>query len=430
MRPTAQFQLYQCVSSLALPFIAQRCIAGLRKAGVSAFRAHEILGHATQPRRFGRLIWFHAASVGETRSVLPLIAHLACKDGTARFLLTTATAASAEAVQKHLPQNTVHQFAPLDGRGPLRRFLDHWRPDLCCLVESELWPTLLDTCARRKIPVALVNARLSDRSASRWQRFPRSSRYVLRGITMADCQTDRSRDQLLAMGVSCARAGRNLKSLKTRSKIPDGLERARSSLGNRPVWVAASTHAGEEKTVLAAHNQLLVRHPQLCLILVPRHPARSDEILGLITAAGLSVAQRSAGGSLDEGRQVYLADTIGETALWYALSPIVFLGGSLNAAGGHNPFEPAAANCAILHGPGFANFSDAYNTFLSHEASALVTDSPSLAQAVDGLLARPNRAADMARHAQDLLDPGEDALRALGERLLAMAAQPDAPGQS
>ncbi|WP_299148725.1 3-deoxy-D-manno-octulosonic acid transferase [uncultured Tateyamaria sp.] len=422
MRPTALFRLYRALSALALPFATRRAVAKLRAGGVSAERAHERLGHATQLRPNGPLIWFHGASVGEAKSVLPVLHRITRDHPDPRLLLTSGTATSAEAVAGRMPQGAIHQFSPLDGRGPMARFLRNWRPDLCVLVESELWPNLLDMCAEADIPVALLNARLSDGSAQGWQRFPGTAAYVLRGIVMAHCQDARSRDHLRAMGLKNAQQGANLKSMMGPPMI-DAVTRARAhaDLGNRPLWVAASTHPGEEEVVLASHARLLADDPDLCLILVPRHPHRAAAVRALVAKAGLTLAQRSTGDGDAATAQIYLADTIGETDLWYTLSPIVFLGGSFTDVGGHTPFEPAAADCAILHGPHYTNFTEAYARFLAADASVEVADGAALTPAVHALLRDPDRAATLAVNARPLVQSGDAPLGELAARLFSLA---------
>ncbi|WP_299549838.1 3-deoxy-D-manno-octulosonic acid transferase [uncultured Tateyamaria sp.] len=421
MRPTALFRLYRALSAVALPFAARSAVNKLRRAGVTVDRAHERLGHASAERPLGTVIWFHGASVGEAKSVLPLITRICDVAPEVKVLLTSGTATSAEAVAPHLPAGTIHQFSPLDGTGPLTRFLDHWRPDLCVLVESELWPNLLDICARRDLPIALLNARLSDRSADGWKKFPATASYVLRGITWAHCQDRRSRDHLRDMGLAAAEQATNLKSILGSPRVKqEQLDAAYNALGGRPVWVAVSTHPGEEEQVLAAHSALLTAHPNLCLILVPRHPERADDILTLIRDASLSVAQRSKDQTLDDPAQVYLADTMGETDLWYALSPIVFLGGSFSDVGGHTPFEPAAAHTAILHGPNYANFAEAYAAFQMKDASVQVKDSTALAREVDALLTHPSRAAQLAANARPLAPTGTKVLDSIAQHLFSL----------
>lgn len=407
---------------LALPFVARVVVNKLRKASVPVDRAHERLGHATIQRPLGPLIWFHSASVGEAKSVLPLLSHLKTTQPDVQMLLTSGTATSAQAVSPKLPDGAVHQFSPLDGVGPLRRFLAHWRPDLCVLVESELWPNLLDSCAAGGVPIALLNARLSDRSAQGWKRFPETAAYVLRGIKMAHCQDARSRNHLRDLGVTIAQHGTNLKSLMAPPNVSkDVLEGARADLGSQSIWVAASTHQGEEEIVIEAHQTLLRTHPNLRLILVPRHPERAGKVRELARARGLSVTQRSQGDTLATPAQVYLADTMGETDLWYTLSPIVFLGGSFSSVGGHTPFEPAAAQTAILHGPRYANFAEAYAAFLLKDASVQVEDAADLAKTVQDLISRPSRAAELAANARPLARSGDDVLNELGDRLFSLA---------
>lgn len=420
-RPTALLRLYQAGASFALPFAARRVVRKLIKAGQPALRAHERLGHASVQRALGPLIWWHAASVGEVNSVLPLLSHISEANPSVQLLLTSGTATSAQAIQGRLPARTAHQFAPLDGAGPLNRFFRHWRPDLCVLVESELWPNLLDQCARRDIPVALLNARLSNKSAQGWQKFPDTTAHVLRGIKSAHCQDARTRDHLRQMGLAFAQTGTNLKSLVAAPQVaPDRRDTVRAQVGGRQVWLAASTHPGEEEIVLRAHKALLDDHPGLCLILAPRHPERGDTIETLVRAAGLSLTRRSRGGTPDPEAQVYLADTLGEMDLWYDLSPIVFVGGSFSDVGGHTPFEPAAAHAAILHGPHYANFGESYAAFHRADAAVEVADEAALAGALGTLLTHASRAAQLARNARPLAQDGGVVLPELARSLLAL----------
>ncbi|MEO0503607.1 MAG: 3-deoxy-D-manno-octulosonic acid transferase, partial [Pseudomonadota bacterium] len=236
-------------------------------------------------------------------------------------------------------------------------------------------------------------------------------------------QDQRTRDHLRAMGLAFARSGANLKSLVAAPKVAaDVLDEAHAALAGRPVWVAASTHPGEETPVLAAQKALLRDHPNLCLILAPRHPERATEVAALIRAQGLSLSQRSTGGTLADGAQVYLADTMGEMDLWYTLSPIVFLGGSFSDAGGHTPFEPAAAHTAILHGPRYANFREAYAAFQLADASVEVPDGPALTAAVHEMLTHSSRAAQLAANARPLASDGADVLPDITRDLFALAA--------
>lgn len=420
---TLPLTLYRGLSALALPWAARRQRARITAAGFSGARARERLGHASAARPDGRLIWLHGASVGEAISVLPLCGRLA--EMGANVLLTSGTASSAQVIAKRLPKGVIHQFSPLDGAAPVRQFLDHWQPDLAVLVESELWPNLLLGCATRDVPVTLLNARLSDRSAARWARLPHTAKRLLSGVVMAHCQDQRSCQHLHTLGVARAETGVNLKSIQIPPKIcKSELQTLQTQLGKRTAWVAASTHLGEEEKVLEAHEALLKNHPDLLLILMPRHPERRDDIVKILQDKNLHFATRGIGDQPDTNTQVYLADTLGESALWYRFAPIIFLGGSFVPVGGHTPFEPAAADCAILHGPLYANFTEVYADFLAAGASEEVSDATNLARTVHALLADPARLTQLARAAKTLVEANLDALDDIAQSLLSLSKHP------
>ena len=345
----ALLRLYGLASSALLRPAYARTARRLAEQGVSANRQRERLGHATVARPEGRLVWFHAASVGESLSVLPLVGRLVAE---ARVLVTTGTAASAEVMARRLPPGALHQFAPLDAAGPVGRFLDHWHPDLLVVVESEIWPVTLRLAAARAVPLALMNARLSERSLRAWSRAPRSARALLGAFDRIVAQTSAVGDALVALGAEPGRVtvGGNMKaSAPPPPDDPAERERLAGILNGVEVWAAVSTHPGEEEAALAAHEKVRERHPGARLILVPRHPARGEAIAAMMAARGLGVARRSKGE--DPTGPVYLADTLGETGLWFRLAPLAFLGGSLVPVGGHNPWEAAQCAAALLIGP-------------------------------------------------------------------------------
>ena len=368
------YRLYVAASALMLPFAARSQIAKLRRAGFAAERAHEKLGHASLARRgSGPLIWFHAASVGESLSVLALITAMGKAQPKAQFLITSGTATSARLIAQRIPPNCQHQFAPLDAKGPVTRFLNHWRPSAAIFVESELWPQMLRRSFDRGLPMVLLNARLSARSLAGWARRPKTARFLLGVFRLIITQNAAMAQGVIGLGAAPERVveGVNLKSLSGPLPVDQtALSAARQALKDRPVWVAASTHAGEEALLLQTHAQLVKHWPELCLILVPRHPERAADISALITRQGLSHSQRSAGAM--PSAQVYLADTLGELGLWYALAPVVFLGGSLLPIGGHNPFEVAHGGAAILSGPYVTNFSETYDAMQACGAAQLI----------------------------------------------------------
>lgn len=410
---------YRWLTAAALPFFLRSTTAKLREAGVAGARLGEKDGRASLPRPAAPLVWFHAASVGESLLVLTLLAKLADRLPGHEFLVTSGTATSAEMLARRMPPRCRHQFAPLDAPGPVTRFLDHWRPDAGIFVESELWPLLLTEAGRRAIPMALLNARLSAKSVRGWARFPAAAARVLSVFRLMIAQNDEAAQNLHALGADPARIsiGGNLKSFSPPPPVDAGiLTRLRDALSPRPVWAASSTHPGEEAVVIAAHRTLLDRWPGLCLILIPRHPTRGDEVARMIRESGLSFARRSLGEWPDKA-QVFLADTLGETGTWYAGAPIVFLGGSLQPIGGHNPFEPAQAGAAILTGPHVANFTETFTPLLDSGGAGEARDAASLAEAVALWLDDPEKLAEARDAARHFAADSRASLDGLADRL-------------
>jgi 3-deoxy-D-manno-octulosonic-acid transferase len=421
MRAPLLYQLYVVLTVLLVPFAARNETRKLRRAGVPVTRAHEKLGHATEERRgSGPFVWFHAASVGESLSVLSLIGRMGEMLPRARFLITSGTATSAQMVEKRLPPRCVHQFAPLDAPGPLKRFLVHWRPDAAIFVESEIWPQMLRRTRARGAKMALVNARLSAKSVATWKKAPTTARYVFDVFDLILTQNDEMAQAMVNMNAPPERVARgvNLKSLSTPlPKDPALLARVRTALKGRPVWVAASTHKGEEEIVLRAHQSLLAQHPDLLLILAPRHPDRSAEVQRLVTGAGLTSVLRSRG-DFPRSEQVYLADSLGELGSWYDLTGIVFLGGSLLPVGGHNPYEVAQSGAAVLSGPHVFNFAETYAELTARGAVTTVADADALTSAVLDLLANPGALVAARKASTDFVRDRSDQLGSIATRLI------------
>lgn len=383
---------YRVATTLAAPLLFRSVARKLRAADVPAERINERRGYATQPRPDGQLIWFHGASVGETLSVLTLIERLGDKLPQSHFLITSGTATSAELVGKRLPPRSRHQFAPLDSAATLRRFFNHWRPDAGIFVESELWPNTLRMGAARGVAMALLNARLSAKSLEGWEKFPDTSRAVLDCFRLILTQNRETAEGLARIGADRARLhpGANLKATSAPLPVDQTLlAQMQAATQGREIWIAASTHPGEEETVLAAQQALLAEHENALLWLVPRHPERADEVAALIRQTGLRFARRSQGALPEPGTQVYLADTLGELGTWYALSGMTFLGGSLLPIGGHNPFEPAQQGTAVLTGPHVANFSETFEPMIKRGAAQQISDAPSLQQALSTWMRNP-----------------------------------------
>jgi len=406
--PTLPVRIYSAAANLIAPLAYRHVSRKLRAHGTDPSRIPERLGQATSSRPEGTVIWLHAASVGESLSVLRLVEHMGERHPDWHFLMTSGTATSAEIVGKRLPPRSRHQFAPLDSRKAVTRFLDHWAPTAAIFVESEIWPQMLRLTSERGIPMALLNARISETSARNWKRFPQTARDLLGRFKAIHTQDARTTAHFHDLGVSHAETGQNLKSVS--GPLPydqDDFNRVRTALSGRPVWVASSTHPGEDEIVLDAHRLLLRTQPDLMLILVPRHPERATDIGKLINAHGLAQARRSQKDSITADTQVYLADTLGETGLWYALSPIVCLCGSFTPVGGHNPYEPAYAGAAVIHGPLYANFAHTYADFDASGGASEVDNADQLAHAVGTLLqdhaalAAQREASRAFAHAQD-----------------------------
>ncbi len=420
MRPPFLYQLYTAASMLLVPFFAWIETRKLRRAGFSIVRAHEKLGHATELRAgAGPLIWFHAASVGESMSVLALIAELGRIAPRTQFLITSGTATSAQMIADRLPPRTVHQFAPLDSPGPVKRFLAHWRPNGAVFVESELWPQMLRHTKESGAKLILVNARLSETSRAAWARRPKTAAFVLSAFDLILTQNDEMAEAMVAMHAPADRVARgiNLKALSAPlAQDPVVLAQVRTALRGRPVWVAASTHKGEEEIVLDAHRSLLKSHPDLLLLLVPRHPTRRAEVARLIDQRGLRFVKRS-DGVQPEDCEVYLADTLGELGNWYALTEVIFLGGSLKPVGGHNPFEVAQTGSGVISGPEVFNFSETYAEMEQSGAAHLVSNAVALADMVHAMLNDRTVVEASGRAARDFVRSKSAFLTTIAERL-------------
>ncbi|WP_338548495.1 3-deoxy-D-manno-octulosonic acid transferase [Roseovarius phycicola] len=389
-------RLYRSAANLVAPLAYRRVARKLKDQGTDPSRIPERMGHAAAGRPDGRLLWFHAASVGESLSVLRLIEQMGRDVPDLSFLITSGTATSAEIVGRRLPPRTQHQFAPLDALAAVTRFLTHWRPDAAIFVESELWPQMLLETHAAGIPIALINARISDRSARNWARFRTTAQYLMQHFTMIHCQDARTQAHMRSLGFIHATQGVNLKSLAGPLPYDDhALSQTTKTNGTRFVWLAASTHPGEDEIVLDAHRALLKERPDALLVIAPRHPERADDIERLIGDAGLLSARRSKFEPIKEQTQVYLADTLGEMGLWYRLCPLTCLCGSFSDVGGHNPYEPAYAGSAILHGPLYANFGDTYADLHAAGAAQQVADAQALGATITKLAQSPD---ELAKH--------------------------------
>jgi 3-deoxy-D-manno-octulosonic-acid transferase len=355
------------------------------------------------PRPLGRLIWLHAASLGETVSILPVLAELAREPGT--ILLTTGTVTSQRLLAQRLPdlglgERVIHRFVPLDVPAWGARFLDHWRPDAAAFVESEIWPNILGAAARRGIPLMLINARLSARSLSRWQMAPRTARMILGWFTVIHPQSQLDGDRFALLGAPRVLPAGNLKLAAPPLPADHQALSHLSSLIGGPAWVAASLHRGEDELVLAAHRRLSATHPGLLTIIVPRHPDRGEAIAVLAGGA----PRRALGEPPPRGGGVWVADTVGELGLIYRLAPVAFAGGSLVRHGGQNPAEPARLGRAVAVGPNTTNFTDMVTLLRGGGALVEVADAQALSDWVDARLRDPWGTTAMGKKGVALLE--------------------------
>jgi 3-deoxy-D-manno-octulosonic-acid transferase len=348
-------------------------------------RLNERLGMAGLARPTGRLVWVHGASVGESLSALPLIEKLLEHSSV---LVTSGTVTSAAMMGQRLPKGALHQFVPLDMPGAVSRFLDHWKPDAGLFVESDLWPNLILAAASRGVKLALVNARISARSAHRWRWAKKSMAKLLSAFDMVLAQDEEAAMRFRNLG---ARAVQVVGSLKADAPPlacdEKALAQLRQMIGSRPVLLAAQTHPGEDETVLPAHDLLRGRFPNLLTILVPRHTARGADLEMLCGTRAWK--RRSTGGTISGQTAIYIADTMGELGLFYRLTRFCFLGGTLVPLGGHNVLEPAALHCAVLAGPNTTSATQAYTAVLEAQQFGLVASSADIARETARLLENP-----------------------------------------
>jgi 3-deoxy-D-manno-octulosonic-acid transferase len=422
---TAPFAL---LGRLAAPALRLLLARRARQGKEDPARLGERRGVAGLPRPSGRLLWIHGASVGEARSVLPLLGAILDRHPGAAALVTTGTLTSARMLATALPPRACHQFAPLDVPGWVARFLDHWRPDAALWVESELWPNMLSALAARGVPAALVNGRLSAGSFARWRRLGRALRPPLDAFGRVLAQSDADAARFAALGAKGVAMPGNLKF--DAAILPGdaaALSALASLLGGRPRWLAASTHAGEEEIAAAAHAALAPSLPGLLTILVPRHAARGDEVAGMLAARGLAVARRSRGETPGAGTAVYLADTMGELGLFYRLAPIAFVGRSLARGGGQNPLEGAALGTALLAGPQTGNFGDIYAALAAAGAVRIVHDAATLAAALGTLFADAAARDDLAARGAAAVASGRGATARTLAQLAPLLAALDRP---
>ncbi|MCR1825353.1 lipid IV(A) 3-deoxy-D-manno-octulosonic acid transferase [Pseudomonas oleovorans] len=413
--------LYTLLLHLALPLIALRLALRARKAPTYARRINERFSLGLPSMKPGG-IWVHAVSVGESIAAAPMIRALQAHYPELPITVTCMTPTGSERIQALFGDSVQHCYLPYDLPWAAARFINRVKPRLAVVMETELWPNHIHQCAKRGIPVALANARLSERSARGYARFGKLTAPMLAELSLIAVQTQTEAQRFLTLGArpECVEVTGSIKfDLKIDAEL---LQRAielrrQWQAEQRPVWIAASTHSGEDEIVLAAHRQLLKTQPDALLILVPRHPERFNSVHELCISERLTTRRRSTAEAVQASDQVLLGDTMGELLFLYALADIAFVGGSLVANGGHNLLEPAALGKPVLSGPHLFNFMEIAAQLREAGALSEVENAMQLADKVAALLNEPSEMQRMSQAGLSVLKANQGALQRLLEGL-------------
>lgn len=415
---------YRVASSVLGVFAGLYLNARAKRGKEDSARLDERFGYYAQARPAGVVVWVHAASVGESGVALALIDTLSTRNASLSFVLTTGTRTSAELVARRAPSRTTHLYVPLDRADCVARFLDHWRPDVGVFVESELWPNLILQAEARGVKLALVNARMSPRSLRRWTRWRAAGRRLVGAFRYVSAADERTRDALTQLRPAPLGAAGNLKLAAPAPRV-DAAARAAlaAEIGARRVWLAASTHQGEDEIVLAAHETLRREFSDALLIIAPRHPERGALVAQLANNAPLRSRGESPGNA-----PVYVADTLGELGTLYDLAPVSLVAGSLlPALKGHNPIEPAKLGSAILTGPYVESFQDLFAEMFAAGAAVRVSDAASLAAEIARIWRDEAARAKQLEAARAATTHGADAFERTLEAVAALI--PSTPAQ-
>lgn len=387
-------------------------------------RVPERFGHVPQAPD-GMAVWVHAVSVGEVMAALPLIRALIARHGAGQVWVTTTTPTGSAQVRAQLGEQVRHSFAPIDVHSVVTRFLDRVRPRQVVIMETELWPTLFRSLRQRGTPVTIANARLSPRSVKGYGRVGGFARSVLADVTLVAAQSNEDAARYRQLGAARVETLGNLKFDPTPNADQcRAAEAIKTRWGVRPVWIAASTHEGEESAALRVHQQLLARWPDAVLLVVPRHPPRFDSVQAQIIASGLPWARRSQADLTAPPPTVLLGDSMGEMWFYLALADIAFVGGSRVPVGGHNVLEPAAVGIPVLFGPHMHNFEFARDLLLGAGGAQQLADDAALLVALQTAFSDAARRRAMGAAARDCLVPHQGALQ---RTLDALAATHNAP---
>ena len=397
-----RYSSYKFATDFLSPLITAWLLIRRARGKGDKQRFRERFGYASVPRPAGTLLWLHAASVGEANSVLQLIDQIRARQLPAHLLLTTGTVSSAKLMHARLPGGVIHQFAPIDTPDATLRFLRHWKPDIGFWVESEFWPNLVMNARKRGCFMVVVNGRMSQSSYQGWQRYALHMMFdMMRCFDVIFAQSEIDGERLRALGAPDVRYVGNLKYDADMLPCDEAaLLFLQQTIGGRPVWLAASTHPGEEEIIAQAHGTLAATHPNLLTVIAPRHAQRGAEIAQKLPG---QVALRSRGDAITPATAFYIADTMGELGLFYRLCEIVFMGGSLVPHGGQNPLEPLKLRCAIITGPHTHNFAQITADMDKAGILARAQNAGQLARHIDRFLKNPDTIAETHIRAKEWL---------------------------
>lgn len=403
--------LYSLFFRLALPFVLLRLWWSGRENEDLRKNWRQRVGYVEPSPE--PVIWVHAVSVGETIAAAPLVKRLLERNPGIPILMTAMTATGLARARALFADQVRYAYSPYDTPGSVRRFVERVRPQALVIMETELWPNMIARTRKRGVPIFLINARLSERSAQGYEKVGSLVRPLLASIRWIAAQANDDAERFLRIGArpdTVSVTGSIKFDVDISPDIRATARQLRDQLGAaRPVWIAASTHDGEDRQLLQAHCQVLEHHPDSLLIIVPRHPERFEAVAGLVREMSLSLARRSRGESAED-RQVYLGDTMGELLMLYGASDIAFVGGSLIERGGHNPLEPAAWSMPVLSGPHVFNFETIYESLRQGRGVYIIRDSDELARQVSELMMEPAKAGQAGRNALAVVDANRGAL--------------------
>ncbi len=397
--------IYRVLSILLFPFLELYLLYRVIKKKEDRSRLKERVGHATQDRPEGEVVWIHAVSVGEANSALTLVDELLKFSPKISILFTTTTLTSASIIAAKLPQfrgQVIHQFLPIDSYFCVQNFLNFWQPRVAIFVESEIWPNLIYEARKLGVLSFLVNARMSEKSVKKWRIARIFGFKIFDQFAAIFAQSAEAKNLLQKLTKQEILLYGNLKSQAQSLVVNfDELQKLKAQIADRKIFVAASTHKGEEEIILQSFERLKKEFSDLLLVIILRHPNRSEEVKLLLS--GKKFAQRSKNETINSSTEIYLVDSLGELGIFYSLTNFAFIGGSLLEIGGHNPFEAIKLNCAIISGPNIFNFKEIYSDLVAGGGCIIASSNQEITDAATKFLSDKNLASEINKKANAVI---------------------------